>query len=264
MPQQIYCSELRKWTRLRLCSFYGQTEAVRFTVTDYRDVFAQNDHDYGRTHVIQHRVNTGNAPPVQLGPHRMSPPQCAIIEQQVQEMLTDDIIEQSTGKFCSPVVLVKKKDGSHRFCVDYCLLNFRTIKNRWPLSRIKDCHDSLHEATIFSTLDMQAGYWQIEVAPEDPYGLCNAPSCFSRAMNVMLHKLKYKTCLVYLDDIIVFCNSPQQHFERFRKVLQRKRDAGFKLKPRKSHLFKPRVEYLGHEVSKYELSPKPSKVGAIR
>ena len=251
-------------------------------LTDYRDVFAQNDHDYGRTHIIQHRINTGNAPPVQLGPHRMSPPQRAIIEQQVQEMLSDGIIEQSTGEFSSPVVLVKKKDGSHRFCVDYRLLNFRTIKDRWPLSRIEDCHDSLHGATIFSTLDMQAGYWQIEVAPEDrhktaftchagnyqfrvlPYGLCNAPSCFSRAMDVMLHKLKYKTCLVYLDDIIVFGNSPEQHFERLREVLQRIRDAGFKLKPRKSHLFKPRVEYLGHEVSKYGLSPMPSKVAAIR
>ena len=128
---------------------------------------------------------------------------------------------------------------------------------------------------------MQAGYWQIKVVPENrhktafnchagnyqfrvlPYGQCNASTCFSRAMDVMLHKHKYKTYLVFLDDIIEFGNSAEQHFERLRKVLQRIRD-GFKLKPRKSHLFKPRVEYLGHEVSKYALSPMPLKFAAIR
>ena len=137
-------------------------------------------------------------------------------------MLNQDVIEPAHGPWSSPIVLMKKKDGSSRFCIDFRWLNSVTRKDAHPLSRIDDTLDALAGAQWFSIIDLASGYWQVEMEDRDwektafvtpfrlyqfkvmPFGLCNAPSTFQRLMELVLAGLHWSTCLVYLDDIIIF------------------------------------------------------------
>ena len=143
------------------------------------------------------------------------------VHQLIQDMLTRDVIQPSTSPWASPIVIVRKKDGSARFCVDYRRLNAVTRKDAYPLPRIDDTLDTLSGSQWFSTLDLLSGYWQVEVAEGDrektafvtqsglfqfkvmPFGLCNAPATFQRLMDLVLAGVQWSHCLVYLDDIIV-------------------------------------------------------------
>ena len=141
-------------------------------------------------------------------------------------MLQNDIIHPTNSPWASPVVLVRKKDGSLRFCVDYRKVNSLTRKDAYPLPRIDDALDTLSGSKLFSTLDMLSGYWQVEMSPADrektafctpdglfefkvmPFGLCNAPATFQRLMDTVLAGLQWSSCLVYIDDVIVLSLSP--------------------------------------------------------
>ena len=140
---------------------------------------------------------------------------------EVERMRSMEVIEPSSGECASPVVMVPKPDGSVRFCIDYRKLNLMTVRDAYPIPRMDECIDSLGDAKVFSTLDCNASYWKIPVAEEDkhltaftchtgawqcvrlPFGLCNAPATFQRAMDMILAGVKWKTCLVYLDDVVV-------------------------------------------------------------
>ena len=159
-----------------------------------------------------------------------------------------------------------KRDGSVRCCIDDRKLNLKTAKDTYPIPRMYECIDSRGDARIFSTLDCNAGYWQIPVAEEDrhhtaftchsgawkfvrlPFGLCNAPSTFQRAMNMILAGVKWQICLLYLDDVIFSSRSPEEHLEHLDEVLTRLRKAGVTFKAAKCHLFQEEVEYLGHVI----------------
>ena len=139
------------------------------------------------------------------------------------------VIEPAQSEWASPVVMVTKKDGSPRFCVDYRKLNANTIRDAYPIPRMDDCIDSLGGASIFTTLDCNSGYWQIPIMPEDrdktafvshagawqflrmPFGLTNAPATFQRALDILLSGVKWQFCLVYLDDVIIFSKSEEEH-----------------------------------------------------
>ena len=193
-------------------------------------------------------------------------------------MLGREIIEPSKSAWSSPVVLVKKKDGSTRFCVDFRKLNGVTRKDAQPLPRIDDTLDTLGQACLFSTLDLASGYWQVQVDPKDqektafvtpfglyqfrvmPFGLSNAPATFQRLMEHVLSGLHWSICLVYLDDIIVFGKSVEEHLDQLREVLNRLQNAGLKIKPSKCHLMQTRVRYLGHIVSSKGIETDPEKV----
>ena len=154
---------------------------------------------------------------------------------------------------------VKKKDGSTRFCVDFRKLNGVTRKDAQPLPRIDDTLDTLGQACLFSTLDLASGYWQVQVDPKDqektafvtpfglyqfrvmPFGLSNAPATFQRLLEHVLSGLHWSICLVYLDDIIVFGKSVEEHLDQLREVLTRLQNAGLKIKPSKCHLMQTRV-----------------------
>ena len=180
-------------------------------------------------------------------------------------------------------MFVKKKDGTTRGCVDYRLLNEVTVKNAYPLPKIRECLDCLGNAKWFSTLDLQSGYHQIEVKESDspktafvssrgglyefvtlPFGLCGAPATFQRCMELVFRNLTWKTVIVYMDDVIVFAPTFSTHLERLEEALRRISDAGLKLNPNKCHFFKQKVSFLGHVITPEGVMTDPVKVEVIQ
>ncbi|UYV69258.1 K02A2.6-like [Cordylochernes scorpioides] len=196
------------------------------------DHLQQSSEDYGRTYLTKHRINTGELKPIKQAPHRILLARRQETETLVKEMLDQNIIEPSSSPWVSPVVLVKKKDGSTRFCVDYRKLNDITKKDSYPFPRIDATLDTLAGSQWFSTLDLKSGYWQVEKHPDDkektafttgsglwqfnvmPFGLYNAPATFERLMEAVLQGLATETCMVYLDDIIVLGKNFEDHLSR--------------------------------------------------
>ena len=198
------------------------------------------------------------------------------------DMLDQDVIQPSASPWASPIVLVKKKDGSTRFCIDYRRVNQITCKDAFPLPRIDDTLDCLAESQWFTTLDLASGYWQVEMSPEDgpktafctpeglfefkvmPFGLCNAPGTFQRLMNLVLGGLQLSSCLVYLDDIIIVGKNFEDHLNNIDLVLSQVHKAGLKLRPKKCYFFQDQVRYLGHIVSREGIAADPSKVDVVK
>lgn len=254
---------------------------VRALITKYQDVFEIGEGSKGRTSVVKHAIDTGEAKPIRQNPRRLPLAKREEARKIIKEMEDDGIIEPSNSPWVSPVVLVKKKDDTLRFCVDYRMLNNVTKKDSYPLPRIDDTLDSLEGCKLFSTLDLKSGYWQVGLEPKDkektafsigeglwqftvmPFGLCNAPATFERLMENVLRGLSWETCLVYLDDIIVLGKSFEHHLENLEQVFRRLRQANLKLNPKKCNLFRRQVNYLGHVVSDKGVAMDPGKVEAI-
>lgn len=248
----------------------------------YRKVFALHDNELGRTNLVQHRINTGNHQPIKQAPRRVPLAKQQEVCQMLREMEDQKFIEPSNSPWASPIVLVKKKDGSTRFCVDYRKLNEVTKKDSYPLPRMDDTLDTLANAKWFSTLDLKSGYWQVEMHPDDrektafsngnglwqfnvmPFGLCNAPATFERLMESVLKGLHWKTCLVYLDDVIIFSSTFDEHLRNLEEILQKLSNAGLKLSPKKCQLFRKEVKYLGHIISSKGVMTDPQKTEAVR
>ena len=248
----------------------------------YQDIFSQGDEDLGNTPLLEHGIET-HGPPLRQPYRRQNPAVRREEMAQVQQMLSNNVIRPSNSPWASPVVMVRKKDGSLRFCVDFRQLNAVTVKDAHPLPRIDDLLDALHGAKWFSTLDLKSGYWQVLIAEQDkektafrtssgqlfefnqvPFGLCNAPATFSRLMDRVLAGLHWETCLFYLDDIIVFSSTWEEHLARLREVFERLRHAKLKLGATKCTFAAKEVSYLGHRVTEEGLLPDPSLLAAIR
>ena len=250
----------------------------------HQDAFASSSEDLGRTSVYRHRIDTGSEVPIKQQARRLPINQRTEAEVEMEKMLKRGVIEPSSSPWASPIVLVKKKDGSTRFCVDYRKLNAVTVKDSYPLPRIDDTLDALSGSTWFSTLDLQSGYWQVEMSDEDrektafvagsglgfyqfkvmPFGLCNAPATFERLMERVLTGLQWQTCLLYLDDIVTYGRSFRQALERLEEILIRLKAAGLKLSPKKCNLFQRSVTFLGHEVSDKGIATDSSKTEAVQ
>ena len=195
-------------------------------------------------------------------------------------MLQHKFIRPSTSPWVAPIVLVIKKDGTTRFCVDYRRLNAVTIKDTYPLPRIDDMLDKLAKSEFFSTLDLASGYWQIDVDEKDkpktafntgsglyefnvlPFGLTGAPSTFQRTMDFILMDTSH--CLVYIDDVIVYSTTFAEHLADLEAVFRRLRQAGLKLKTQKCVWAKEEVRFLGHIVSKQGVKPDPHNTDKVR
>ena len=247
----------------------------------YSDVFSSSGTDLGRTGVIQHRITTTTTSPIRQPIRRIPPYRREEVQQLLREMQEKDVIQRSSSPWASPIVLVTKKDGSTRFCVDYRRLNEVTRKDAYPLPRIDMTLDTLAGARWFSTLDLVSGYWQVEVAEEDrnktafctteglfefkvmPFGLCNAPATFQRLMDFVLAGLNWAHCLVYLDDVIVLGRSFSEHLLNLQMVFARLREAGLMLKPAKCTLFREEVQFLGHLVSREGVRADPANVERV-
>ncbi|KAE9272147.1 hypothetical protein PR003_g30294, partial [Phytophthora rubi] len=231
---------------------------------------------------VEHHIDTGDAAPIMQKRRRHAQMEDAVIENNVDKMLTAGVIEEGNGAWGFPAVLVKKKDGEVRFCIDYRALNKITKKDVYPLPRIDETLEALGGARLFTTLDLRSGYWQIGMAPGDrdktafttkqglyrfkrmPFGLMNASSTFQRMMNGVLRGLTWLTCLVYLDDIVVFTRGGvERHVVEVATVLERLRVAGLTLKLKKCVFATKTMEYLGHELSGEGVRPVQRLVAAV-
>lgn len=264
------------------CSEPAQRQAIASVLRAYSDVFSSGDQDVGLTNLAKHSIPVvPGTRPIRHAPRRLGVEKEIEVEKQIQKLQHQGQIEPASGAWSSPVVLVKKKDGSWRFCVDYRRLNAVTQYDAYPLPRIDESLDALSGSQYFSTLDLMSGYWQVpldEDAKEKstfctrnglwrwkvlPFGLTSAPATFQRLMERVLQGLHWKTLLLYLDDVIVIGNNFDNHLCRLREVLARLRSAGLKLKPSKCHLFQTEVKYLGHVVSNRGVSTDPEKIEAV-
>ena len=241
------------------------------------DVFAIDEGERGQVREVQHEIVTGDSPPIRQPVRRIPFALREKVAGLVDEMLRGGVIRESA----SPVVLVKKKSGDLRFCVDYRRLNAVTRKDVFPTPRIDDLLDQIGGKKVFSTLDAKSGYWQIQMESSSrektafitqhglfefrvmPFGLCNAPATFQRLMQRVLAGLE-SFCSVYIDDIIVFLETVEEHGDHLYQIFQRLRRLRLKLHPEKCKFAWPSVGYLGHVISGEGIAPNPEKIRAVQ
>ncbi|KAH9103881.1 hypothetical protein AeMF1_019899, partial [Aphanomyces euteiches] len=226
-------------------------------------------------------IDTGNNPPIRSVPYRTSKAEGDIMEAELNQYLDLGLIRPSKSPWSSPVLMIRKPDGSIRFCIDYRKLNSVTVKDSYPMPRIDDLLDVLGRAKLFSTMDIASGYWNVPMAKDSiektaftckyglyewlvmPFGLCNAVLCFERLMEHILIDYKWRTCLVYLDDCIVYSEDFGSHLIRLSQVLTKFREAGFKLKMSKCKWGRSSVPFLGHIVTPAGILPNPEKIKSV-
>jgi predicted aspartyl protease len=265
------------------CLDENQQKSYKDLLVEFQTIFSKSEDDIGLTNLVEHTINTGDHRPVRQRPRRIPLAKIKEAEEAIQNMVKQEVIEQSMSPWNSNPVLVRKSDGSLRFCIDFRGVNDITVKDSHPLPRIDDTIDALSGAKYFSTADLKSGYYQIPVAEKDrhktafsfpggglwqfkrmPMGLSNSAPVFERLMERVLSGLTWKTCLVYLDDIIIFSRTFENHLANLREVFERLKEAHLKLSPKKCHFFKTKVKFLGHIVSDEGVSTDPSKIKAVK
>ena len=260
---------------------YPMHGRVAKLLSDFSETFSKDDNDLGCTNLTSHTIDTGTTKPIKQAPRRTPLAFQGRDREALEKMLERGTIRESTSPWASPVVLVPKKDNSVRVCIDYRKINENTKKDAFPLPKINDCLDAVSGSAYFSTLDLTSGYNQVPVAKEDisktafvtkyglfecpymPFGLTNAPATFQRVMELALQGLQWTTCLIYIDDVIVFSKDADEHLSRLRAVLKRIQSANLKLKTDKCHLFQSEVLFLGHIISCDGIRPSPTNVDKI-
>jgi hypothetical protein len=261
----------------------SQQRQLKRLIIAKRALFADDPKKPGTTNRITHRINTGDEFPISLQPYRNSMKENEYIREEVNEMVKKGTVRPSQSPWAAPVILVKKKDGTMRFCVDYRKLNVITKKDNYPLPRVDESLNALGGSKYFSSMDLASGYWQIDMAEGDkektafitrdglfefnvmPFGLCNAPATFQRLMDMVMCGLKWKKCLVYFDDILVFTHgSFEQHLIDLAEVMDTLIAADLKAKATKCGFARREVGFLGHLVSTDGIKPDPAKVQVIK
>lgn len=249
----------------------------------WQGIFSRGPLDLGHTDLVKHTIKLTDDTPFKEPYRRISPAMIEEVREHIAEMLAAQAIRPSSSPFSSNVVIVRKKDGSLRLCIDFRKLNMRTVKDAYGIPRIEDSLHLLVGSRYFSKLDLKAGYWQVELHEDDkmktafqvgnlgffecnrmPFGLCNAPATFQRLMERAMGDLNLRDCLIYLDDIIIFSDSFDTHLERLDAVFQRLHTYNLKLKASKCEFFKREVTYLGHVVSEEGIKTDPEKIRALK
>ena len=276
-----YLSELVKDSQVDVKK--AEKTDVREFLLKNRDIFARGKWDLGESPTpVNHMIKLSDDVPVKERLRRLSPVQTEECRTIVESMLQQGVVRESISDYSSPIVMVKKKDGSIRLCVDYRSLNDKTIKNRYPLPLISSLLDDLGSMEYYATLDLQSGYWQVPIAECDrhktafitpfglyefnvvPFGLTNAPAVFQQIMNAVLRGLDPRTVMCYLDDIVVAGKSVSDLMDKLGQVFQRFREHGLKFGPNKCKLFKREIQFLGHIVSNKGIRMDPEKLKGIR
>lgn len=235
----------------------------------------------GRTNLICHRINTGDAQPIRQRYYRMSPEKQRILIEQVDEMLSLDVVEPCESAWSSPVLIVNKKNGQPRFCLDSRKLNAVTKCDAYKLPFVSEILDNLRDAKYLSSIDLSKAFWQLPIAPEDrdktafyvpgrgtfrfkttPFGLMNAPATQQRLVDLLFSDMESKT-FAYLDDVIVISSSFDEHVSRLLRVLEKLRQANLTVNFEKCKFFRSELKYLGYVVDSRGLRTDPDKVEAI-
>ena len=219
--------------------------------------------------------------PISKAPYRMAPVELKELQVQLKELLDKGFIRPSFSPWGAPVLFVKKKDGTFRLCIDYRELNKVTIKNRYPLPRIDDLFDQLKGAAVFSKIDLRSGYHQLRIKESDipktafrtryghyeflvmPFGLTNAPAAFMDLMNKVFKEYLDKFVIVFIDDILIYSKTQEEHKEHLRIVLNTIRKHQLYAKFSKCEFWLDRVHFLGHVVSQEGIAVDPTKIDAI-
>ena len=251
---------------------------------EYHDIFSLEKRDMGHTNTTKHKIvlKDPDTPPFKEHFRRILPPQLDEVREHLKLMLDAGVIQPSNSPWCNAVVLVRKKDGSLRFCIDFRKLNSLTVKDSHPLPCICETLEGLAGAAHYSTFDMNSGFWQGPMDEESkqytaftlgsmglyecesmPFGLCNAPPTFQRLMQNCLGELNLTYCLIYLDYVIVFSDTPEEHLRRMHVVFDRLHEHGLKLKPSKCEVFKSEINYLAHHVSHKGVLPLKKNLESI-
>ncbi|KAJ9527526.1 hypothetical protein QJQ45_025744 [Haematococcus lacustris] len=256
---------------------------VKRLINEYHTIFSEELRGLPPTRKVAHTIplEPGAKPPFRPM-YRMSPAELQEVERQIKELLAHDLIEPSSSPFGAPVLFVTKADGSLRMCIDYRALNKVTVKNKYPLPRIDQLLDRLHGATVFSSLDLQSGYHQIRIQPEDvpksafrtPYGhyqfkvlsfgLTNAPATFQAVMNDIFRDNLNDFVVVYLDDILVFSKNKAEHLKHLEIVFRILKEHELYAKLKKCEFEKSELKFLGHLVGVNGVRPDPAKIQSIK
>ncbi|KAG1393183.1 hypothetical protein G6F60_011646 [Rhizopus arrhizus] len=262
----------------------AEADKLEKTILDeFHDVF-RNDLPPGLppVRVVEHVIDTGDANPINKPPFKMSPLELDELRRQLKELLTLGFIRPSSSPWGAPVLFVRKKDGTLRMCIDYRAVNALTRRLNTPLPRIDECLERLGGARYFSSIDLKSGYHQVRIKDEDvaktafntrygsyeflvlPFGLTNSPPTFQKMMNAVLHDFIDKFVLVYLDDILIFSKTQEDHYKHLRLVMQRLRENKLYANPKKCVFNRSEVEFLGYRVSANGTLPSESKVKAVQ
>jgi hypothetical protein len=274
---QMFAAHMEEATKDRVASIEDHS-----VLRDFEDVFREilglppkRDIDFSIDLVP-------GAAPVSKTPYRMGTPELKELQMQLEELLKKGYIRPSVSPWGAPVLFVKKKDGTLRLCIDFRQLNKVTIKNKYPLPRIDDLFDQLKGARIFSKIDLRSGYHQVRIKEEDinkttfrtryghyeftvvPFGLSNAPTIFMCLMNGVFREYLDKFVIVFLDDILVYSKSEEEHEKHLRMVLQVLREHKLYAKLSKCIFYQKKIHYLGHIISAAGIEVDPEKIEAIR
>lgn len=245
-------------------------------INEFKDLFQDAP---GRTNILKHDVDVGEAQPIKQCPYRLNPLKREIVKEEVKYMLDHNLVEPSYSSWSSPVVLVKKEDGQPRMCFDYRKVNAVTKTDSFPLPRVEDCIDRVGSARYISKFDLLKGYWQVGLTPRArkisafvtgdglyeckvmPFGMKNAAATFQRLMNFITCELE--GCVVYIDDLVIYSDDWETHIKRIRALFKVLRKAGLVINLRKSDFAQAKVVYLGHEIGLGQIAPKRANVEAV-
>lgn len=248
----------------------------------YRTCFATSLKELGCTEVEKMNIELTDTQPVVYRPYRLSHSERAEVRDMTKELLECGVIRESSSPYASPIILIKKKTGDKRLCVDYRSLNRKTLKQHYPLPRIEDQMDRLSGYSLYTSLDLASGYYQIEltesakektafVTPDGqfefnrmPFGLTNAPAVFQRVINKVLDNLRFNSVVLYMDDILLPSCTFLDGMQKLETVLNKIKDAGLTLKLTKCDFFQSTIHFLGFEVSSEGIRPGKQKTEAVR
>jgi hypothetical protein len=254
----------------------GQRQRIKELLDKHEVILSKHESDVGRTGLLKHHIETGDAAPINLPPYRLSFSERQKVRDMVNEYLDEGLIEESDSPWSCPILMVGKKDGTARFCCDWRRLNAVTRRDAMPLPRIDDMIDRLAKAKFFSKIDFTSGFYQVELddeskektafsTPDGHYqwnvmgmGLTNAPATFQRLMYRVLGGLLWTNSMAYLDDIVVFSPDFDSHLNDLEAVFKRIRDAGMKIKPPKCSFGKLGIDYLGFIITRDGVACDPS------